>query len=67
LLLGIDQFVIEHDLEHSTAGRDKRDFREGVLELSDNLIRQTDGSRSVSSFRAKLDGKSRHDGSLVAG
>jgi len=56
LLLGIDEFTVQLDLEHTPAGWDQDDLVEVVLELFKYPLRQTDGSRCVASLSAVFDG-----------
>lgn len=55
-LLGIDTLCVEVDLEHAPRGRFQLHYFEVVLELLKDPFRQTDGSRSVTSGAAILDG-----------
>ena len=48
-LLRVEQLISQHDLEHPTVGWDKGDLRQLMLELGDDLVRQTDGSGAVAS------------------
>ncbi len=55
-LLGVDTLGVEIDLEHTPRGRLQLDRFEFVFELLKDPLRQTDGSRSVASGAAILDG-----------
>jgi hypothetical protein len=54
-LLGVDQVAVDDDLENAAARRDQGQIGYGVLELFQDLGRQTDGSVEVASDRAVLD------------
>jgi hypothetical protein len=54
-LLGRNEFAVDGDLEDSTARGLYHEVRDFLLELFEDLGRQTDGSRSVASFSAVLD------------
>ena len=60
LLLGIDQPVVERDLEDATRGGDERQVLDIVFELLQQAFRQTDGFRGIASLRAELDGDLHH-------
>ncbi len=62
-LLGEDELVVKGDLEHAPSGRDDHDVVQVVLELFQQPLRQTDGSRCVPSLSAVLDGYP-HEASL---
>ena len=53
--LGEDELVVQCDLEHAPSGRDEHDVVQVVLELFQQPLRQTDGSRCVASLGAVLD------------
>jgi len=64
-LLGIDQLAVDGDLEDAAARRDDDEILYVVLELLQQPLRQTDGSRCVASLGAVLD-RDLHDRSLRA-
>lgn len=64
-LLGVDQPAVEGDLEDAAAGRDQRESFYGMLELVQDLGRQTDGLVEIASDRAVLD-RDLHRGSLAS-
>jgi hypothetical protein len=55
-LLRIDQVAVDDDLEDATTGRDQGDVVDRVLELFEDLGRQTDGLVEVASNGAVFDG-----------
>ena len=55
LFLGVDELVVEGYLEHTAPRRRQNELVEIVLELLQQPLRQTDGSRCVSSLSAVLD------------
>jgi hypothetical protein len=55
-LLGIDQLPIKDDLEDAAPRGDQQDLVQGVFELFEYALRQTDGSRCVPSLSAIFDG-----------
>jgi hypothetical protein len=55
-LLGIDQISIQYDLEDAAPRGDQQDLVQGVFELFEYALRQTDGSRCVPSLSAIFDG-----------
>ena len=55
-LLGIDQVTIQDDLEDAAPRRDQQDLVQGVFELFEYALRQTDGSRCIPSLGAVFDG-----------
>jgi hypothetical protein len=52
-----DRLPTEGHLEGPSPGGDDRDLRDLVLELGQNALRQTDGSRRVASLNAIIDDK----------
>jgi hypothetical protein len=55
-LLGEDEIAVHGYLEGSPRGGNENEFREAVLELLQQPFRQTDGSGSVASASAVLNG-----------
>jgi len=54
-LLGIDQRAVDDHLEDAALAGDQDQVRDGVLELGQDLGRQTDGTVGVASDRAVFD------------
>ena len=52
LQLRIDELAVELDLEASSVGRNQRESVEALLEVVEDLGRQTDGLRLIVSSRA---------------
>jgi len=52
LLLGVDELAVDPDLVHPTAAGDQGPRRDPILELRQDLFRQTGGARFVASSRA---------------
>lgn len=61
LFFRVDQLIPEHDFEDPFPGGDQGDFVERVLERGKDLVRQTDGSRGVTSLGAVFDRDSHGD------
>jgi hypothetical protein len=55
-LLGIDEFAVQLDLEDAAPRGDQQDLVQGVFELFEYALRQTDGSRCIPSLGAVFDG-----------
>ena len=54
-LLGVHEVVVHSDLENTTAGGNEREIAQLVLELLQQPLRQTDGSRGIASLGAVFD------------
>jgi hypothetical protein len=54
-LLGKDEFAVHGDFEDTATRRFDDEARDVVLELFEDPLRQTDGSRCVASLAAVLD------------
>lgn len=65
-LLRVEEMAVDHDLEDPTSGWDQRYVFDVVLELLQQPLRQTDGSRCVASLSAVLD-RDLHDVNLLSG
>jgi hypothetical protein len=55
-LLGKDQLPVKDDLENAAPRGDQQDLVQGLFELFEYALRQTDGSRCVPSLSAVFDG-----------
>ena len=55
-LLGIDEITVDGDLEDASTRRDEDEIVDRLLELFEDLGRQTDGLVEIASDRAVLDG-----------
>ncbi len=55
LLLRVNELVVDLDLENPSSRGDDRQVVEFELELFENFVRQTDGSRRVPSLGAVFD------------
>jgi hypothetical protein len=51
LRLGVNELAVDRQLEHAPAGRNQRPLLDVLLELGQNLARQTDGLGFVVSHR----------------
>ena len=56
LLLGIEQFVIYPNIEHTFGAGNKRKRINEMLVMREDIIRRTDGSRAVVSRHAVFEG-----------
>ena len=64
--LRIEEVPVGHDLEDAAPRWDEGDVLDIVLELLQQPLRQTDGSRCVASLSAVLD-RDLHDVNLLSG
>jgi LemA protein len=66
-LLRVHELTVDHNLENPTGRWDDIEVFYLVLELGEQLIRQTDGSRRITSFGAILDGDFHNAASYATG